>query len=177
MNDNEQQKPEFSRPFNTERLQMDPREEKITANADECAKLAARFGLLGLAKLTALVTLERMPDDPALVMVSGHLDADVTQPCVVTLEPVPETVAEDFETVFAPPAYVERWLKEHPDDDLDAPETLDRGWLDLGEIVAQYLALGLNPYPRKPGLEYIDQSEPEDKPNPFAVLASLKEKK
>lgn len=174
--------PEFSRPFNTERLTQDSREERIKANEAELAALAKRFGILGLESLSATITLSRMPDQQAVIMVEGHLSANVTQACVVTLEPVPEKVEEDFETLFAPPAYVERWLKEHPEDDLDAPEPLDRGYIDLGEIVAQYLALALNPYPRKEGLEYLGDEEapvtpPSEKQNPFAVLSILKDRK
>lgn len=181
MNDNPEPY-EFSRPFNTERLQQDPRDETINANATEMAALAKRFDILSIESLTAKVHLERMPDDPALVIVTGHLSAAVTQACVVTLEPVHEKIEEDFDTLFAPPAYVERWLKEHGEDDLDAPEALDRGYMDLGEVAAQYMALALNPYPRKEGLPYLGDdaapvTPPSEKLNPFAVLAQLKDKK
>lgn len=171
---------EFSRPFNTERLQMDVRTENISANESELAALKSRFGLQDLTALAAQVRLQRMPDEPAVVMVTGRVTGAAVQRCVATLEPVPENVAEDFETLFAPPAYVDRWLKDHGEDDLDAPEPLDNGYLDLGELVAQYFSLALNPYPRKADAPYHDEetvAESSDNPNPFAVLAVLKDKK
>jgi len=169
---------EFSRPINATHLQVDEtRTETITANEKERAALAARLELSSLEKLTATITLTRMGDNKAVIFVEGRVSASVHQFCVVTHEPVPETVEEDFETTFASEGYVTRWLEEHPDDDLDAPEIIENGYIDIGELAAQYLSLGLNPYPRKEGLEYMDDAEEEKaKDNPFAVLGALKDK-
>jgi uncharacterized metal-binding protein YceD (DUF177 family) len=170
--------PEFSRIINADRVQVDsPRAENITANEKERAALAERFEILAIDKLVAAVTLTRLPDDPAVIMVAGHVSADVQQACVVTAEPVPEVIDEEFETLVASPAYVEKWLAEHGEDDLDAPEAVEHGRIDIGEIAAQYLALALNPYPRKDGLAYAEEPPPiEPPPSPFAVLAALKDK-
>ena len=66
--------------------------------------------------------------------------------------------------------------------DSDPPEPVEDGHIDLGAVAAEFLALGLDPYPRKPGIAFsgdglvAEQDEaPEEKPdNPFAALARLK---
>lgn len=169
---------EFSRPFNTEKLHDAARVETITANETERAALAKRLGLIALDKLVATITLERVPNDPRLIDLRGSLQASVVQPCVVTLEPVAENVQDAFDTVFAPEAYVAKWLAEHGEDDYDAPEPLEHhNHIDLGELTAQYLSLALNPYPRKADVALPPELTGEDKAvdNPFAILAKLKE--
>ncbi|MCP4394624.1 MAG: DUF177 domain-containing protein [Alphaproteobacteria bacterium] len=60
----------------------------------------------------------------------------------------------------------------------------DGGVIDLGEVIAQHLALEINPYPRKEGAVFQDPSPNKHagefglttSENPFAVLASLKDK-
>ncbi|MGE3771177.1 MAG: DUF177 domain-containing protein [Bdellovibrionales bacterium] len=170
-------KHEFSRPLNADRVNVgQPRTENISANEAERAALAERFGLLALDKLTATLNITRLPDSPAIVLVEGRLHAMLTQACVVTLEPLPVHVNEEFSTELASPEYIEKYLAEHGEEDLDAPEAIEHGHIDLGEIVAQYLALALDPYPRKEGLPEPTEEAPLDeaRQNPFAVLASLK---
>ena len=53
------------------------------------------------------------------------------------------------------------------------PEPLVGGVVDLGALATEFLILGLNPYPRKSGA--IFEALPEGKPDngPFAALAPL----
>jgi hypothetical protein len=52
--------------------------------------------------------------------------------------------------------------------------------VDIGEVVAETLALDLDPYPRKPGEAFAEHVEdaaaPGENPSPFAVLARDKQK-
>ncbi len=41
-------------------------------------------------------------------------------------------------------------LAEQP----DPPDPIVNGRIDLGQLAAEFLALGLDPYPRKPGVEF-----------------------
>lgn len=173
----ERTKPEFSRPFNAERLNDAARAEQIVANKAECAALAKRLEIPDVLALSAELTLERVPDEPRLVEVRGTLSARVVQSCVVTLEPVTQDVVAPFDTLFASEGYVQRWLRDNPHDEYDAPEALDGTWLDMGELVTQFLILELDPYPRCEGVELpgmISLDEPaEEKQTPFAVLKKL----
>jgi uncharacterized metal-binding protein YceD (DUF177 family) len=164
--------PEFSRPV---RLTPDAREVVLEANEAERAALAARFGILGIAALTARLRLE--PEPGGSVRARGRLKAAVEQACVVTLDPVAQAVDAPLDL---------RILDEGEapgDDDPDSPDEIESagGLVDLGEAVAEQLSLALDPYPRAPGAELppLDPPEPEPepaaRPNPFAKLARLRE--
>ena len=48
------------------------------------------------------------------------------------------------------------------------------GQIDLGALTAEFLALGLDPYPRKPGVDFSYQDPADEKDSPFAALGKLK---
>ena len=169
---------EFSRPATV--AEMEPGDEinrSLEADAAECAALAARMGLIAVDSLAAEATVRRLSGD-ALYRVRGRISADVVQACVVTLDPVPGHVEEDFDELYATEGY------EPPEDDEEAelPEIFDGQEIDLGELVAQILLLSLNPYPRAPGAELALKNAADedvsDRRRPFEGLAEmLKERK
>lgn len=171
--------PEFPRPFNAERLQDAGRNETITANAVERAALAKRLGIVAVDSFSAQIVMSRVPNEPRVIDMRGTIDAVVVQSSVLTGEPITQTVHDEFDTLFASEGYVERWLRDNPQDEYDAPEPLDGTWLDMGEVATQYLSLALDPYPREADLPYLGEEEEsaggDDKPpSPFAILAKLK---
>lgn len=172
--------PEFSRPILVDSLSVAERSHEIEASEDERAALAERFGILSIESLSATVRLRMLPGGD-LVRLRGHLKAHVTQACVVTLEPVPEDIDEEFELLYgsAPDEESEEIVVDL--EVSDPPEPIIDNAIDIGEAVAEHLALALDPFPRKAGAEYAESEpepevEPEAKPNPFAVLAALKKK-
>ena len=56
----------------------------------------------------------------------------------------------------------------------DPPEPIVNGRIDLGAVTAEFLALGLDPYPRKPGVAYEPAPERDPADSPFAALAKMK---
>ncbi len=58
----------------------------------------------------------------------------------------------------------------------DQPEPLIGGMLDLGAIATEFLILGIDPYPRKAGVEFAPPKVEDDAPHPFAALAALKKR-
>ena len=139
--------PEFSRPVEAPRTTGRPATHKIAANADERAALAQRFGLLSLDRLEAEVRLERLAG--GLVRLSSTLSADAVQACVVTLEPVPARIAEEFSMLYGEGED----LRDVTLDGEEEPvEPLEGGRIDIGEAVAQQLSLALDPFPRAPDL-------------------------
>ena len=54
--------------------------------------------------------------------------------------------------------------------DDDEPDPIVDGKIDLGALAAEFFALGLDPYPRKPGVAFEPPAEPEPEATPFAVL-------
>jgi hypothetical protein len=94
---------------------------------------------------------------------------------VVTLEPIENEVAESIDLVFAPAAALpghESAEVEVPID--DTPEALLDGKIDLGAIATEFLLLGIDPYPRKPGVVFQSPGSDDDATHPFAGLAALK---
>jgi uncharacterized metal-binding protein YceD (DUF177 family) len=161
---------EFSRLVGVNTLPRAGRTIAIEADEAERAALARRFDLIALDALTARFTLT--PGRGDTVVVAGSLQAAVVQRCVVTLDPVPATVEDEIEAIFADTAG--RSEAEIEVDPLAAEiEPLVDGRIDLGELAAQHLSLALDPYPRSP-----DAPEPVDEPpeagtetrRPFAVL-------
>ena len=56
----------------------------------------------------------------------------------------------------------------------EPPDEIVNGQIDLGALTAEFLALGLDPYPRKPGVDFSYQDAPDEKDSPFAALGKLK---
>ncbi len=126
----------------------------------ERAALARRFRLVGFDLLRATVKIEPVDGTDGkggegLLRLSGHLSAEVSQACVVTLEPVASRIEEDFTLLYSlepgpTPAPLGAEVVVDPEAE-EPPEPLGPGGLDLGEVVAQQLAVALDPYPRAPG--------------------------
>lgn len=168
--------PEFSRIVDVERLGGGEERHEIAATADERAALAERFGLVALERLAASLRLRRAQG--GAVRVTGQFSADVVQTCVVTLEPVPSHLEETFRLLYVPeeaPAQRKEVLIPHEE---EVPEPLVGNAIDLGEAVAQQLAVELNPYPRAPGATFEASFGPErEGAGPFAALAGLKKER
>jgi len=143
---------EFSRVFEIDELPAEGRALHIEAKPAERAALARRFGILRLDAVAADATLT--PAGRA-IRVAGRFDADVVQACVVTLEPVATHVSEVFSVLFERDATVAAADRVHLiDPDEEDIDILTGSTIDLGEVVAEQLALALPAYPRKPGAEF-----------------------
>jgi uncharacterized metal-binding protein YceD (DUF177 family) len=169
--------PEFSRPIAVDRVPPEGTTEQISATEDERQALAERFGLIAIHDLSALLQLQ--PWRRGGIALTGRLEARIEQTCVVTLEPFQETVKEDITRFFAGqnapgPRSVVRSVESLEEDETDV---ISGGSIDVGEVVAESLGLALDPYPRKPGAEFISsaaETEKEKPQSPFAALKSLK---
>ena len=136
--------PEFSRLVRVQDIGTLARREAIVATAAERAALAVRFGLIDLDRLEA--TLE-VVEGAGGITVTGSIAAVGTQPCAVSAEPVPFTIAEPIALLFGTVSDADEIELSTPD--LDTLR-LDGDTIDLGEAVAQSLGLALDPYPRAP---------------------------
>ena len=141
------------------------------------AELAALAGLRELGRLSAVFDLTRRG---AGVRVTGNVSARVGQTCVVTLEPVESDIDEPVDLRFAPQAVAPASAKSetvaaHTSDE-DPPEPLFGDELDLGAIATEFLLLGIDPYPRKPGAEFAPVKPDDASAKPFAALEALKKR-
>jgi hypothetical protein len=148
----------------------------IEATLAEREALAAFYKLPAIGALTA--TLRVAPWGRGGAHVTGAIHGELSQLCVISLDPFPATVDEDVDVRFAPetaavagsPSTSETLTFSLADE--DEPDPVIEGKIDLGALAAEFFALGLDPYPRKPGAildEERANSEPTD--SPFAALA------
>jgi len=166
---------EFSRLVKVETLPRDGLTQKISANEVERANLSKRFALDSLQSLEADFVIKRSGKG---VRVTGEARAKLMYICVVTVDPFPGEVVEEIDVRFAPPSDARRkpqTLEEEIRFDAeDEPDPLIDGAVDLGELAAEFIALGLDPYPRKPEAEFDAPAE-EEKASPFAGLRLVKD--
>jgi uncharacterized metal-binding protein YceD (DUF177 family) len=155
--------PEFSRPFKLERLGAGA-EILVQADEGECESLARRYGVPAVPALACRFHLRSGPS--ANVLAEGELRARVVQVCVVSLDEFEDEVSEDFRVVFVPAGTESDELDPDADDELP----YEGGIIDLGEAAAEQLALALDPYPRKPGMEEPELPE-EGGDSPFEALS------
>ena len=150
----------------------------LAADAGVRAAIAKFAGLLALPRFAATFELTRHGHDS--VRVEGHISATVEQSCVFTLEPMEGQVEEDVDLVCAPPREPtpsDGSRDEHAQPS-EPPETVRDGVVDLGAIAIEFLILGIDPYPRKPGAVFhAPQTEENVASRPFAALAALKKGK
>jgi len=167
------------------KVKLNEIENEVSKSCDITA--AEREGIRDLLDLRALDTLNftyRLREDRGgKVHISGRLEADVTQTCVVSLEPIPSAIDVPVAVEFWPVAKIEILEKQAEDPDqaaaIDWPELIEAGAIDLGRLIYETLATSLDPYPKKAGarLQWADEeSGPETAENgPFAALKRLKD--
>ena len=168
----------FSRIIRVDTLPRDGETFVIEASPAEREALAAFLGLASIEALNATLTATRAARGGARV--TGVVRGELTQTCVVTVEPFPATVEEEVDVRFAP-RDDERERRRPPEEPEtvsmtgeDEPDPIVDGKIDLGALAAEFFALGLDPYPRKPGVAFEPPAEPEAETEadatPFAVL-------
>jgi uncharacterized metal-binding protein YceD (DUF177 family) len=166
----------------------------IELAADQRALLAEQAGVEAVHELLAQFKVIAAGRG---LHIGGPIKGKVAYLCGVSLEPYDADVLGDLDLTFQP---VERERTNRRrretqaakqregrveervvdvDPDVDPPEPIIDGWIDLGPLLAEHFILALDPYPRKPGVAFQSDAlasaeEPEAPPSPFAALAGLK---
>jgi hypothetical protein len=144
---------------------------ELEADGPTCGAVAKAAGVNEIARLKAHFDLTRHGRNGLHVV--GTVSALVGQLCVVSLEPVVNEVDEAIDVVFGRETPLPRSL-DIAVDAPDPPEPLVDGMLDLGAIATEFLILGIDPYPRKPGAAFVAPPDKEAAGKAFAALAALK---
>jgi len=166
----------FSRIVRVDALPRGGQNMTIEASPSEREALASLYKIPAIAALTATLRLEREGQDG--VRASGAVHGELTQTCVVSLEPFAATVDEDIDVRFTPRSEADsaRGPKGETETfsiaDEDEPDPIIEGKIDVGALAAEFFALGLDPYPRKPGVEFVALAESPPAHSPFAALAA-----
>ncbi|KQV82048.1 DUF177 domain-containing protein [Rhizobium sp. Root1220] len=164
-------------------ISANPVEVHVEADKKELEALAKSWNVVSVNDLSADLEIARWKRDG--IRVKGKVSAKIVQSCIVTLGPVPSEIDESFEQIFVPensklarkPANDTGEMVLDPDGP-DLPESFSGDTIDVGEVVAEFAALGIDPYPRKAGVEFgshiEDTGENDKKPSAFAVLKDWK---
>lgn len=150
---------------------------KRTLEADELARarIARLLGLVSIQSLSAELRLKPWMDGAEI---DGRFSAEITQTCGVTADDFEESAEGEFVIRVLPPGSINAPREEADEIELDPeaddpPDVLEGEDIDLGAYVVEHLALELDPFPRKPGAEFIAPRDDSDL-SPFAVLRTLK---
>lgn len=170
----------FSRPLAASEAPPEGLEVDVVATEDERTALAALNAIPAILSLSAALRARRWRGDG--LEVSGELRARIRQTCVVTLEEFDSDIVEPIDLRFAPPREPPRPRSRRRDEAPapaeqdamgdDPPDPLIGGAVDLGGIVSEFLTLALDPYPRKPGAQFVEPApeEAENAVSPFVKL-------
>ncbi|TGP95981.1 DUF177 domain-containing protein [bacterium M00.F.Ca.ET.141.01.1.1] len=128
----------------------------IEADPAQRAALAEAHGLLSVEAYRAELLVTSWKRNG--VKVSGRVEADITQACIVTLDPVQAHIDEPVEALLLPED--SKLGRQGFDgggeilldaDGPDSPETFSGDTIDVGALAEQFFGLAIDPYPRKPG--------------------------
>ena len=141
---------------------------KFSANDYECQLLAARFHFIDVKALSAEVSVNKSARN--CWDVTGQLRGHVVQACGVTGVPLRETVDFLIEERYV---RISNSFKE-VEVLIDETEPLENGAINIGEMLAQSLAVAVTPWPRAVEAPETFAIGEESLDHPFAGLAALK---
>lgn len=155
---------------------------KITLSEQEETDLMQYCDLGGIGSFEADLFLEKVTT--AKLRLTGTVRANVTQSCVLSLQPVHTRVDEDIDLLLVPCDMIERFTEKLDEEgalvmsvDEDIPDTYANDQVDLGAFALEHFALGLDSYPQAKTAVFEGQADaPEVTDSPFSGLAALKDK-
>jgi hypothetical protein len=161
----------FTRPLAVSDIFSGGRTIRITTDERERAEVARILSVPGVASLEAKLDVTPFGKDG--LSVAGEIHAHLTQTCSVTFDGFDSDVVAPVDIRFSPDgrdpnAGFDPAELADPEAQ-DPPDRLVGGRIDLADVVIEFLALALDPYPRKPGAVFSEG--PGEKPDsPFAAL-------
>lgn len=161
--------PEFARPVPLMRVGGETYRREIAATEAERTALAQRFGLVSLDRLVAEVELLREP--AGTILLTAAFEAVFEQECIVTLDPLQDSVSDQFQLRYGSP---EQEASAPAGDDDPAFEPLTVDAIDIGEAVAQEFSLALPPFPRAADVTLEIEAPETPADGPFAALEKLR---
>ena len=178
---------EFSHLVEVDKLPNKGRMFKLEADQDTRSKLVERLKIHSLDEFKIEIRVKPLGKS-SIYRVEGDIKASLCQPCVVSLESVPQEIEESFSVDFAPESDSDVGEREFVLSEEDDYEPLIDGVIDIAEVATQHLALSLDPYPRSANadIEAMQQAAAAEgrkfevnagKLSPFSVLSKLKDQK
>ena len=146
----------------------DPVTTSLIMGAADRQRLAAAFGVPGVETLSGEAMAARRG---GVIEVEGTVRARLTRECVASLEEMTEVIEEAFSAAFTEEA--PQAVEGEVEADLDAPEPIEGGALDLGAVLIEQLVLAMDPHPRIEGAEAPADPGAGARITPFDVLKQM----
>jgi len=156
---------------------------QISSTNEQNADIATALDLIMLTSLN--FTYDLKPLGGNRISLTGRLEAECEQQCVITLDSVACKISETIQLEFWPYEDLEKIEhgaeREASDLDPEGPEPFEDGMINIGQVAYEIFASGLDPYPRKDGISFVwkngpSEEEEKEKENPFAVLGAIRDK-
>jgi hypothetical protein len=170
----------LSRPLKVDELR-DGATGEIAATHAEMEAIAKMLDLVALDGLALAYRFDQL--GAGRLRLTGTLRANITQTCVISLDPVETCLEVPVEAEFWPAGLIGQSERSVADPAtlglFDWREAIVDGRIDLGPVLYESLATALDPYPRREGASFAwSEGEPETGESagssPFAALAALK---
>ena len=157
------------------RTPADPLSRRIILNVLQRVDIAGDLGLQDLNRLEADIRISAWHDG---MRIEADWRGEVTQICGVSLEPFDSALEGHFAVDVVPDGSLHAPMVSDVEivldlDDDDPPDVIEGDTVDVGAYVVEHLALEIDPFPRKPGVEF-QPPEPQAESSPFAVLRAIK---
>ncbi|WP_248116524.1 MULTISPECIES: YceD family protein [unclassified Brevundimonas] len=146
---------------------------RLEPDADTRKRIAQSLDLQRLEDFIVDLEIKPTPSTSEWTM-RGRVVAHAVQTCGLTLEPLPVDVDRRFSIQMAEAAAEETDEIEITLDE-EGADLIEDGKIDLGQYAVEQLVLSLDPFPRKPGAEFVQPEEPSEI-SPFAALKALKDR-
>jgi len=150
----------------------------LEPDAEQRKGIARTLGLQSLPSLTARVTLTPWMDG---VEITGRFDAVVEQICAVSLDAFEQALTGEIELRAVPEGSPQApdaagGEMDYDPEAPDPPDVLKGEAIDVAAYVVEHLALEIDPFARKPGVEF-EYAPPDEEESPFALLKKLQDPK
>ncbi|MBY7649323.1 MAG: hypothetical protein C4617_02215 [Candidatus Liberibacter europaeus] len=152
----------FSHIINIKPAFSAPMQITVKGNGIDCEKLARQWEVPSVDSFYADIKLSKWKRIG--VYVEGKVFAKITQVCVITLESVVFEIEESIGCILVPDS--SKLLL--PNDDCSGKKRVvevrgpdffafsSDGMVDIGAVVANFVAVAINPYPKKEGAVFSD---------------------
>ncbi len=169
----------FDYKFNVRKLAKKGQMIKYTAGEPERSAIARYYELLSVEAFQVECVVAPWKRDG--VKLSGTVVASIAQPCAVTAEPLNQVVRESIEFIYLPegsrllrpPAIEDHEMVLDPEGE-DVPEKFIGDSINLAAAWLETFALGIDPFARIEGAQFVEEGLDRQRDSPFSVLAELK---
>lgn len=174
----------FSRPYRTDDIPASGVTGSIELDNDQRSAVAGLLDIPDVKMFQFTYKLDR--GQQGRFKLAGRLKVHAEQECVITLEPLDYHLDETIEISLWPPKDVEIAEKLAEEEgrtvQLDGPEPIQDGIIDVGQLAYEHLASTLDPFPKAADAAFnwqdSNHENDDDPPNkPFAGLDELLRKR